>query len=79
MFFDSNRPGTAGLADIWVSTRATTSDPWSPPVNVGSLNSAALDARPSLSFDGRSLYFHSGRAGGLGAFDIFVSTRSKVP
>jgi hypothetical protein len=79
MFFDSNRPGTVGLLDIWVSTRARTSDPWSAPVNVTSLNSAALDARPSLSFDGRSLYFHSGRAGGLGGNDIYVSTRTKLP
>jgi len=78
MFFDSNRPGGAGLLDIWVSTRAAVSDPWSPPVNVGSLNSAAQDVRPSLSFDGRSLYFHSGRPGGLGAFDLYVSTRTKL-
>ncbi len=80
IFFDSNRPGSVGLLDIWVSTRASTSDPWSEPVNLGPVvNSAALDARPALSFDGTSLYFHSGRTGGFGGNDIYVSTREKLP
>jgi len=87
LFFDSNRPGslccldgeTVPRLDIWVSTRASTSDPWSPPVNVTAVNSTALDARPALSFDGRSLYFHSGRPGGFGGNDIYVSTREKLP
>jgi WD40-like Beta Propeller Repeat len=35
MFFVSNRPGGCGGSDIWVSTRASTSDSWSPPVNLG--------------------------------------------
>jgi hypothetical protein len=76
MFFDSNRPGTEGALDIWVTTRAKTSHPWSAPLNVTSLNSAALDARPSLSYDGTTIYFHSGRPGVLGSFDIHVSTRT---
>jgi hypothetical protein len=79
IFFDSNRPGSVGLLDIWVSTRASTSVPWSTPVNVGPVfNSAALDARPALSFDGTTLYFHSGRPGNLGPFDIYVATRTKL-
>lgn len=76
MFFDSNRPGTEGALDIWVTTRARTSHPWSEPVNVTSLNSAALDARPSLSYDGTTIYFHSGRPGVLGIYDIHVSMRT---
>ena len=47
MFFDSNRPGTEGALDIWVTTRARTSHPWSDPVNVTSLNSASF-RRPSF-------------------------------
>ncbi len=80
IFFDSNRPGSVGLLDIWVSTRASTSDRWSEPVNLGPVvNSAALDARPALSFDGTTLYFSSGRDGGFGGNDIYVSTREKLP
>jgi hypothetical protein len=79
IFFDSDRSGTVGLRDLWVSMRASTSDLWSIPMNLGPvLNSAALDARAALSFDGTSLYFHSGRDGGLGDFDIYVSTRAKL-
>jgi hypothetical protein len=79
IFLDSDRPGTFGLRDIWVSTRASTSDPWSIPVNLGPVvNSAALDARAALSFNCTSLYFQSRRTGGLGEFDIYVSTRTKL-
>ena len=50
MFLTSNRPGGSGLLDLWVSTRASTSDPWSTPVNLGPLiNSAAVDGRAVLS------------------------------
>ena len=50
---------------------------WSPPVNLGpSINSAFSDASPALSKDGLSLYFTSGRPGGMGGNDIWVSQRS---
>ena len=35
MFLTSDRPGTLGGLDLWVSTRATTTDPWSAPINLG--------------------------------------------
>src|SRR5262245_44051387 len=48
----SDATGTPSL-DIWVSTRATTADPWDTPVNVGApFNTPANDGAPSLSFDG---------------------------
>src|SRR5207247_10827686 len=34
LFLGSDRTGTVGSIDLWVSTRASTTDPWSPPVNV---------------------------------------------
>lgn len=75
----SDRPGTFGVFDLWVSTRASTSDPWSTPVNLGStVNSAAGEARLSLSFDGTTLYISGDRAGGVGVQDLWVSTRSRL-
>ena len=81
MFVSSNRPGSLGLLDVWVSMRASTSDPWSIPVNLGSaVNSAApyFQGRPSVSFDGSAMYFYSFRPGGFGAQDLYVSTRTKL-
>src|SRR6185503_19179940 len=60
------------------SSLASAADPeaWSEPVWLGPIvNSPARDWRPVLSTDGRELYFHSDRAGGLGGFDIWASHR----
>ena len=81
MFVSSDRPGSYGFNDIWVSTRESTSDPWSTPVNLGPvINSTApyFQGRPSISFDGTALYFYSYRPGGFGAQDLYVSTRTKL-
>ena len=79
IFFASNRTGRAGGNDIWTSTRASISSPWSAPVNLGSVvNSSAADRRPSLSWDGTALYFQSARPGGSGAADLWVTTRTKL-
>jgi WD40-like Beta Propeller Repeat len=79
IFFFSNRPGTLGMADIYAATRASTSEPWSQPVNLGpNVNSAdGAETRPSLSWDGTTLYFGSTRPGGEGAADHYVTTRSR--
>jgi hypothetical protein len=88
--FVSNRLTGRGMADLWVSTRASTSDAWGTPVNLGSsLNTTFVDGGPALSSDGRTLYFHSNanRMGGTGPcfgdpgpcfFDLYVATRSKL-
>ena len=74
IFFFSNRGGNN---DIYAATRASTGDPWSTPVNLGpAVNSTASETRPSLSWDGTTLYFGSNRAGGDGDADHYVTTRS---
>ena len=76
LYFNSYRPGGLGKADLWVTTRKTKADPWGSPVNLGPpVNSPAGDKAPSLSADGLSLYFSSGRPGGSGGQDLWVTTR----
>jgi hypothetical protein len=93
IFLSSGRPGddvvgrSAGSEDLWVSTRATTSDVWSPPLNLNlvnqqlggpTINSAAFDGAPALSFDGTTLYFFSERPGGFGKRDLYMTTRTRL-
>lgn len=83
MFLASDRRGTFGMLDLWVSTRANTADHWSEPVNVGPVvNSLFIDARPAISFDGTTLYFQSANrpdsVGGQGVFDLYMTTRAKI-
>jgi hypothetical protein len=75
--FASNRIAAAGQ-DLWVATRESVDDPWSAPVNLGAaVNTPANETRPSLSWDGSTLYF--GRAPGPeGSTDIFFATRGKL-
>jgi hypothetical protein len=78
IFFDSDRAGSLGSTDVWVSTRDSTDAPWSLPVNLGAaINTPSGELRPSLSFDGFTLYFNSNRAGGWGSSDIYVATRTR--
>ena len=70
------RPGGYGRADLWMTRRRTRDDPWEVPVNLGpKVNSAAKDARTTLSADGLLLFFDSDRAGGYGRTDIWVTRR----
>ena len=83
IFFNSRRPGGVPNLngqpsfDIWVATRGNVHDAWSTPVNLGApVNSRFAEFHPNLSFDGRTLLFIAPVArGGLGGFDIWMSTR----
>jgi hypothetical protein len=70
-----SRHGHPGSLTLWTATRESTSDLWSPPVE---LSLGAFSGRIALSADGRELYFTSGRAGGIGNSDIWMSTREKI-
>lgn len=76
--FDSNRPGTLGGPDIWSSTRRSTDDAWSTPVNLETVNTASNETRASLSWDGTTLTFGSNRSGGEGSTDVYVAAREKL-
>ena len=58
--FSSNRSGGQGSQDIWVATRENGGEAWSQPVNLGTnINTTASESRPSLSWDGETLYLAS--------------------
>ena len=77
--FFSTRAGSLGMADIYSSTRASTADAWSTPVNLGpNVNSPLAETRPSLSWDGTRLYVGSARLGGEGSSDIYEARRTAV-
>jgi hypothetical protein len=64
LYFVSNRPGGLGGNDIWMTTRIKTDGTWSEPVNLGpNVNSPYHDYGPSISSDGRILFFDSYRSG----------------
>jgi len=79
LYFTSDQPGGSGGRDLWLVTRATTEDDWNTPIWLGpTVNSSANDGAPCISADGLSLYFGSGRPGGYGGGDIWVTTRSTI-
>ena len=61
-----------GSCDLFESRKI--GEEWTIPVNLGpQINSAAWESQPSLSSDGRMLFFVSDRRGGVGNKDIYVS------
>jgi len=77
LYFSSYRPGGYGIADIYVSKRATTQDPWGNPVNLGpAVNSPSYEECPCLSADGLLLLFQGGRPGGFGDCDLWMTRRA---
>ncbi len=73
MYFTAcDRPGGSGSCDLYFS--AFDNGKWSVPVNVGSpVNTHYWESQPSISADGRMLFFSSSRPGGIGGKDIWYS------
>ena len=66
---------TYGSRDLYISFLQKDNS-WSEPKNMGSmLNSAALEANPTLSSDNKTLYFASNGRSGYGSLDMYVSRR----
>jgi Tol biopolymer transport system component len=79
IFLASDRFGTLGGLDLWVSVRETVFDRWSAPVNLGvAVNGEFNDMAPAISSDGETLFFASNRPGGYGGIDIYMTTRAKL-
>jgi Tol biopolymer transport system component len=73
IYLSSNRAGTVGQSDIWVSHRTTTASIWPTPTNVAEVNTAKQDLPGWLSPDNCRLYFTSDRQG---TGDLFVAERT---
>lgn len=73
MFFTGcNRPGGLGACDIYFS--AFNNGKWTEPANVGPpINTNRWESQPSISADGKTLFFSSSRPGGFGGKDIWYS------
>jgi outer membrane protein OmpA-like peptidoglycan-associated protein/tetratricopeptide (TPR) repeat protein len=62
-----------GSCDLFFSIKK--GNAWSEPRNMGSpLNTKYWDSQPTLSSDGRTIYFLSNRPNGIGGMDIWKST-----
>lgn len=72
VFTACQRFDTYGTCDLYISTR--NGNYWTTPRNMGPLvNSALWDSQPSLSPDGKTVYFASRRQGGKGGTDIWYA------
>ena len=72
LFAGCNRPEGYGSCDIYAAKLSGKNI--FEPVNLGpAINTAAWETQPSLSSDGRTMYFVSNRAGGKGGSDIWTS------
>jgi tetratricopeptide (TPR) repeat protein len=73
MFFTAcDRMGASGSCDIYFSYLVD--GKWSEPSNLGwPVNTASWESQPSISADGKTLFFSSNRPGGYGGKDIWFS------
>lgn len=77
LFFTAcDRSDGYGRCDIFYSV--LTDKKWCKPFNAGSaINSSYSDKHPSVSSDGRMLFFASNRPGGYGGMDIWYSVKDE--
>jgi flagellar motor protein MotB len=77
MYFTAcERPDGLGSCDIYYSS--FDGNNWSLPVNLGPpVNTPAWESQPSISSNGRMLFFSSNRAGGFGGMDLWYSILSE--
>src|SRR5207247_1404290 len=72
--FAADSYNTKGVEDIYVSLKKD--GKWVEPINLGGdINTPYQELSPSLSEDGKTIYFSTNGRNGEGGFDIFKSTR----
>ncbi len=78
IYFSALRSDGYGKNDIYV-IKLLPNGQWSQPKNLGeSINTAEDELYPSISPDGKTLYFCSQGHNGMGDFDIFVSYFNEI-
>ena len=76
-FTGCGRPDGLGSCDIYMSVRQK--GKWSEPVNLENpVNTSSWESQPSVSADGKWLYFTSNRNGGKGNMDIWKAEKLGV-
>ncbi len=72
-FTGCSRADGVGDCDLYVSRLVGIE--WSKPINLGEIvNTNGWESQPSISGDGRTLYFSSNRTGGYGGLDLWYTT-----
>jgi len=65
-----------GSCDLYISYKKD--NEWTKPENMGpTINSAAWESQPSLTADGKTIYFASGRKGSKGGYDVWTSSQNE--
>ncbi len=73
LLFASDWPDGSLDYDLWVTTRASTSEPWGESVKLGqTINTPDTECHPSITADGLVLVWDSDRPGGQGSQDLWV-------
>lgn len=74
IYTSCDAPDSEGSCDLYIAYKVN--GRWQRPKNMGKkVNSRYWDSQPSLSADGRILFFSSNRKGGFGGNDIYYSVR----
>ncbi|WP_111671942.1 OmpA family protein [Algoriphagus litoralis] len=74
IYTSCDAPDSQGSCDLYIAYKVN--GEWQRPTNMGTkVNSRSWDSQPSLSADGRILFFSSNRRGGYGGNDIWYTVR----
>ncbi len=74
LYFTSRKGGGYGGLDIWSCSFDSKTNTWGQPVNAGpAVNTEGDEMYPTISDDGKKLYFSSNYHPGMGGLDLFVA------